>query len=472
MNKLKSNFLYSSFLTTAGYIFPILTFPYITRVLGPANLGLVNFVDGIINYAILIASMGVGATGIKAVAANKNLDYKEVFSSLLTLNIITTISVIMILLICTFTIGVLRNDIDLIGIGIVKIIFNAFLIEWFFKGLEDFRYITLRSLFIRIIYVISIFIFVRNKGDITIYYAITVGAVVVNALINLTYAQKFVSFSFKAIDIKSYYKSFFKMGLYMILISFYNTLNVVFLGFMADSTQVAYYTTATKIYSILLSVFSAFTGVMLPRMSSLISSDKIEEFRDKISKSIRFLLSFCPPVLCYVIINARYVVSIIAGNGYEGAILPMQIVMALLFIVGFNQIFIVQILMPMNKENIIVRNTLIASIVGILLNLIVVPKLFSVGSAIVLVSAELIQYVLGWYACRNIVRFKTVIKLLLKHSAYLLLMCVSLFMIKSYLGNGILVLVSSGLLTLFTVILLANKNFPNLKFALLRKMNH
>lgn len=468
MSKLKSNFIYSSFLTTAGYIFPLLTFPYVTRTLGTANYGLVNFIDGIITYAILIAAMGIGATGIKAIAANRTRDFKEVYSSLLTLHVISSTIVITILLTCSLFIHELHENIELIGIGIVKIIFSAFLIEWFFKGLEDFRYITLRTLFVRIIYVISVFIFVRSRNDIIIYYALSVGIVVVNAIINMCYANKIVSFSFKAINLRGYYKSFYRMGLYMILISFYNTLNVVFLGFMTNSTQVAYYTTATKIYGILLSLFTAFTGVMLPRMSALIAADNLEEFKYKINKSIHFLLSFCPPIICYSILEAKYIVPLIVGSGYEGAILPMQIVMALLFLVGFNQIFIMQILMPMNKDKVIIRNTFIASIVGVVLNLIIVPHLFSIGSALVLISAEIVQFTMGWYACRQIVSLKILCHIT-KLLPYLLIQCTAIQLINLCDINRIIILLVTGFITLITNLFLINKNFPSLLSSLLKK---
>ena len=167
MTSIKKNIFYSSILTVSGYLFPLLTFPYITRVLGVKNIGVCNFVDSIVQYFIYFSMMGMMTVGIREIARAKG-DRKllsKTFSELLSLNLIATLIAVIILLICTMCIPQMSEYKSMFFIGSAKILANTLLIEWLFKGIEDFKYITLRSVIIRGLYVIAVFIFVRKAED-------------------------------------------------------------------------------------------------------------------------------------------------------------------------------------------------------------------------------------------------------------------------------------------------------------------
>ena len=154
---IKRNFMFNSLLTASGYVFTLLTYPYISRVLGLSNVGIVNFVDGLINYFILFAMMGVGTVGIREVAINKNdrNELSKTFSGVITLNTISTLIAIAVLLTAMYTVPTLYPYRDLLYIGVCKLLFNILLVEWFFTGLEDFAYITKRTIAIKFLYVAS-----------------------------------------------------------------------------------------------------------------------------------------------------------------------------------------------------------------------------------------------------------------------------------------------------------------------------
>lgn len=391
MSSLKKNFFYSSILTTANYIFPLLTYPYVSRVLGVNNIGVCNFIDGIINYFVLFSMMGISILGIREVATNKNNPEKlqKTFSSLLTINLITTIIGLVILAIATVSIPRLTENIELMVFGGFKLLFNLFLIEWFYKGLEDFRYITVRTIFVKSLYVIAIFTFVRESTDFQIYYLITILMVVVNAIVNIIHSRKFTSFSFKGIEIKPYIKPYITLGVYMLLTSMYTSFNVIYLGFVGGDTEVGYYTTATKLYTILIALFTALTGVLLPRMSSLIAEGKIDEFKAKINQSVNILLSISFPAIIFMTMLAPQIIYLISGPGYEGAIVPMRIILPLFFIIGYEQVLVIQTMMPLKMDNTILKNSMIGAIVGVTLNILIVTKFAAIGSAIVWVASEL-----------------------------------------------------------------------------------
>jgi O-antigen/teichoic acid export membrane protein len=244
MSSVKKNVLFSSILTTANYIFPLLTFPYVSRVLGVANIGLCNFVDSIINIFILLSMMGTTVLGIREIAIVKNdrQNRSDVFFSILMLNIVASIIALISLIILAIFYEPLRVHTNLIIVGAVKLCFNLFLVEWFFKGLEDFKYITLRSIIVRCLYVVCVFVFVKSREDYAIYYTLTSVTVVFNAIINLTYASRFITFKASIRRSKSFIKPFITLGFYSLLTSAYTTLNVTFLGLVAGDTEVGYCT--------------------------------------------------------------------------------------------------------------------------------------------------------------------------------------------------------------------------------------
>jgi O-antigen/teichoic acid export membrane protein len=165
--------------------------------------------------------LGLSITGIREIAKHKGSpqQLKITFSSLFLLNAIATLVVLLLLILSIFIVPTLYEHRDMMFIGIAKLIFNLFLTEWFFKGMEDFKYITIRSVVVKFLFVVSIFVFVREKDDFNIYYALLVAMVVVNAIFNSVYRKRFVSFSFKNITFTPFLRSFLTIGIYLILTS-------------------------------------------------------------------------------------------------------------------------------------------------------------------------------------------------------------------------------------------------------------
>ena len=391
MSSIKKNFIYSSVLTTANYIFPFLTYPYVSRVLGVANIGICNFVDSIINYFILFSMMGIGVVGVREIAKCRRdrVRLNEVFSGLFVLNTLSTTIVLLTLCISIFMVPKLWEYRVLMVFGVLKLVFNYLNIEWLYKGLEDFRYITVRNILVRIIYVASVYIFIHGKDDYLLYYGLICGTTIINGVINILYARRFITFTLTILSIKLYIRPFLILGLYSFLTSMYTSFNVAYLGFMSGAIQVGYYTTATKLYTILLALFTAFTGVLMPRMSSLVSEGRMDEFMVLQKKAVSVLLSFSFPVIALSTILAPQIICIISGAGYEGAIVPMRIVMPLMFIIGYEQILIIQVLMPLKEDKAILCNSIIGAVVGLLMNVLLVSSMQSVGSALVWVISEI-----------------------------------------------------------------------------------
>ena len=387
---IKKNFAYKSALTLSSYIVAFITFPYVSRILGVERIGLVDFVDNTVNYFLLFASMGINLLGIREIAAVKEntVTRSRVFANLLGLNLGFTLVTLVIYFLLVAAIPKLHQYAELFYIGAAKILCTAFVVEWFFTGIEDFRYITLRSLAIKTAYVIGVFAFVREQTDYRLYFVMTVGTVVLNAVVNYIYVHRFVRpkigdyFDFR------YLIQNCVLGIYAIMTSMYLTFNVMFLGLTAGNVQVGYYTTAFKVYMVVLGLFSAFTNVMLPRMSALLTQGENERFRQLIDKSFRSMCTFSIPMIVCSIMLAPQIIYVLSGAGYEGAITPMRIIMPAALFVGIAQVLAMQILAPMKKDKTLFTASIVGASVSIVVNILVVPHLQSIGSAIVMLCSE------------------------------------------------------------------------------------
>ncbi len=404
MPSLKKNVFFSTLLAASNYIFPLIIYPYISRVLGVSNVGICGFVDGVIQYYCNFSMMGITYLGIREISANKGdiIKLSKAFSSLISLNLLSTIIVFLLLLGSIAIIPAFQEYKSLLFAGAIKLVFNALLIEWFYQGLEDFKFITLRTIVLRSIYVVSVFVCVTKQEDYIIYFYLTCLLTVANAIVNTFYSRRFVKFSLKGIVLRPYVKPFIMLGVYSLLVTMYTTFNTIYLGLSANEEQVGYYTTAIKVHNIILAIFTAFSTVVMPRVANLLSEGKIDEFRSLYNKSISILFAFSFPLMAGCIVFADQIVLWISGAGYEGAVPIMRIILPMIFVVGYEQILIMQMLTPMKKDRAILINSSVGAVVCMLLNIIIVSKLQGIGSAVTWVFSEIsvmcmAQYFVGKY---------------------------------------------------------------------------
>lgn len=382
-------------LTGANYFFPLVVYPYVSRVLGVSDIGLVSFVDSIATYFILFSMMGISIAGIREVAASRGDRHRldESFSSLLALNGALTLMALVVMAAITFSVPHLREHSDLMGVGMLKLVFNMFLIEWLWRGLEEFRYITLRTIAIKVLYVVSVFIFVRGRGDTPLYYFLTMTVVVANSAVNMIHARRFVRFRFPAIKLRKFAGPFFRLGAYMLFSSAYTTLNVALLGFTADSDQVGYYATATKLFGILLTIFMSFTNVMIPRMTEIAAGGDIAGMRRYVRRGAAAICLLSLPLAITVEVFAPDIVWLLSGPGYEGAVTPVRIIMPFVAVFGLGQLTVMQVLTPLGDDRAVTWTAAAGAVAGVALNILLVPRLEAAGSAIVWVGAETVMLI-------------------------------------------------------------------------------
>lgn len=387
----KYNFIYNVILTLSTYVANFVLFPYITRVLGVEQFGIVGFARQTVDFFILFAMLGMSIVGVReiAVCGNDTARRSRVFSSLASLSVLTTFITSAVYVVVIFSVPKMHDNLPLMLVGLSRLIFNTLLFEWFYRGIERFRYISLCSIAIRIIYILAVFMFVKDSGDEVIYFALTCGIVVLNAFVNMVYLRHFVRFSLSGISIRPYIAPLFRTGLYSIITAMYTTFNVIYLGIVNTDAEIGYYFAATKIYAIILGIYTAFSNVMFPRMSKLIADKDETGIRRNIDISFDLILAFACPIIAFCIILGPELIKLLSGDGYEGAILPMQIIICLLLVVGIGQIIVLQIVIPRNEDSTLLKASLIGAVTGILCNVLLVERYGAIGSAFVLLISEL-----------------------------------------------------------------------------------
>lgn len=403
MSSLKKNIAYKGILTFSNYIIGFVTFPYITRILGPSNFGLINFALNTVDYFLLFATMGIATIGTREIAAvrqNKS-ELNAVFSKLLGVNLIFTTITLILYVLAIFCIPKLYENRELLYIGAAKIIFTAFAIEWFFTGIENFRYIAYRSIVIKLLYTISVFVFIRSQCDYKLYFILTILSIVINSIINFIYARKYVIWNiFQPVSF-TYIKQNIRLGIYAIMTSMYITFNVMYLGLVSTDTEVGFYSSAVKLYYIAVSLFTAFTQVMMPRVSSLLSEGNKVAIDTYMYKSFSLVFMISLPLIIISEFFAPVFINIMSGPGYEMSVTPMRILMPALFCVWISQVIAIQAFVPMHKDNVLLVASLVGGVLAIVVNIVITPKLASIGSALTLLICEITVTLIYIFTCKT-----------------------------------------------------------------------
>ena len=299
---IKLNFVMNIILTMSSFIFPLITFPYVSRVLLPVGTGKVSMATSVITYFSMFAQLGIPTYGIRACAKVRDNREKlsKVAQELLIINIIMSMISYMVLIILLFYVPKFRCEKELYVILSFNIILTSIGMEWLYKALEQYTYITVRSVIFKFIALIFMFFLVHKQTDYVIYGGITIFAASASNILNLINAHKFI-------NPKPVGNYNFGRHLKPVLIFFamscattiYTNLDTVMLGFMTTDTDVGYYNAAVKIKVILVSVVTSLGTVLLPRASYYIQRGELKEFHRITRKALNFVFLMATPLFVY-----------------------------------------------------------------------------------------------------------------------------------------------------------------------------
>lgn len=393
MTSLKTNVVLNLLHTLTGIIFPIITFPYAARVLLPEGIGVIGFQQSIISYIVLFTSLGIPLYAVREVSRNKDDIEKRNRTTLEIL--ILSLFLCVLGYIAVFIIGEIvpqiNSNLKTFYILSLTILFNSLGVNWFYQAIEDFKFITIRSVIFRTVSAAALFIFVKDSSDLNIYALVTVSSTVGNNIINIIHLRRYVKrrqINIPTLKIWHHFIPALRIFVLNLVTSIYVHLNTILLGFMKGDEAVGYYYTGNRLTQIILTLITSLGSTLLPRCSNLVENNKWEEFKVITKKSYRLIFALSLPASLGLIILKEPIIDIFFGQNYVESAKVLAWTAPTLFFVGLTNLIGIQILYPNGKENIVIVSTLIGAIVSVLLNSFLIPRLSYIGAAVSTLIAE------------------------------------------------------------------------------------
>lgn len=405
---LKLNFIMNAILTMSSFLFPLITFPYVSRILLPIGTGKVSFANSVVTYFVMISQLGIPTYGIRACAIVRNDEekLKKTIYELFLINVVMSILAYIVFFVALIYVPRLRAERTLFLITGTLIFFNTIGVEWLYKALEQYTYITVRSIIFKFIALIAMFALVHDVDDYVIYGGISIFAASASNAFNFIRLRKIIGKKkVSQLNFKQHFKPVFTFFIISCATTIYTNLDNVMLGFMKDDVEVGYYNAATKIKNILVSIVTSLGTVLMPRASYYLQNGMEDEFYKLSKKAIKFVFLAATSMMIYFMLFAREGVLFLSGEAFEGAILPMMIVMPTLLFIGLTNIMGIQMLVPMGREDAVMISTFAGAIVDLILNAIAIPIFGASGAAIGTLVAEFVVLIVQLIYLRKDVAF-------------------------------------------------------------------
>ena len=411
MSSLKNNVVLNYINTLASIVFPLITFPYAARILQPDGIGLVNFQNSIIGYITLLSSLGIPLYAVREVArVRDNVEERNrVTVEIALLSLILAAGGYVIVFAVGELVPQINAHLSLFYILSLSILFTALGVSWFYTAIEDFKFITVRGLIIRVLFVVALFLFVKSKEDLLIYGVVIVGSTVGNEFINFIHLRKFINIfklNWSKVNIFRHLKPSFSIFVLNLSVSLYVQLNPVMLGFLSDNTQVGYYTAGSKLSNIILSVVTSMATVLIPHVSNMIQAHDTEKFKQLITKVYHYYMALALPFTAGLIVLSVPLTLVICGNSFYEASYVTAITAPVIVFISITNIIGLQVLYPYGKENYVTYSTIGGAVINLIVDIPLIWLWGSKGAAIATFCAELAVLLIQVRLGRRYIPFK------------------------------------------------------------------
>lgn len=392
-SKLKKNYVYNLLSQLLTIIIPVITTPYVSRVLGAQAIGDFGYTTGIVSYFCMIAMLGTANYAQREIARrheSKN-EVSCIFFEILSIRIIMTL-IVFICYLFFLNLPSWRHYRTLFSVQVISFVAWGFDISWLFQGLEQFKVTALRNSIIKIVSTILILSLVQRESDLVLYTIIyCLSDLIGNITMWPSLKGNINKVSRSQLKLFRHFKGVWELFIPNIALQLYTVFDKTMLGSLVDTLQVGYYSQAEKIIKIILVAISSLFTVLLPRFSYLSDQHGDVEANSYFVLAIKYTYFMAIPLTIGCICVSDYFVPVFFGPGYD-AVSPLMKILAILFIVMSIEKLLGTILIAYSKQNIYTTSVVVASIVNITLNLmfILVFQLDAIGVAIASVIAEFV----------------------------------------------------------------------------------
>jgi O-antigen/teichoic acid export membrane protein len=400
---IKYNFVFNLMRNLSSILFPMITLPYLSRVLMPEGIGKINFADQFVAYFVILASLGIPLYGTREIAKVRDDREKlnDVFNEIFIINICTSIIAYAVFFIFFFTSNKLEKEQLLFIIMSLNIIFITIGVDWFYQGIEKYDYITIRSIIVRIICLVLMFCFVKTKEDYIISAAITVAGNVGANFFNLIQARKYIEYNiFKKYNLRKHIKPVITIAFSTMAANIYLTLSTVMVGYLDKvnpDKAVGYYTISNKISTMIKTLIISLGVVLIPRLSYYIKNGMSDEYNRIAKKTINFLFLVSLPIVVGLMFLSNNVMIIFSGSKFIDAVPAMMIMTPIIIFSTLSNFFGQQILYSNGQEKKMLISVVAGAVLNIGMNLILIPMYSYIGAAISLLATEITVAVIRIY---------------------------------------------------------------------------
>lgn len=410
------NYIYNLSYQILILIVPLITTPYLSRVLGAENIGIYSYTLSVTTYFILFGSLGVAMYGQREIAylQDNRKERSKVFIEILIMRFIT-LGVFFIIF--HFTIVLNGNYKMYYRILILEFLANSIDISWFFQGLEEFKKTVSRNIIVKIISVIMIFILVKNQDNLKEYFIIYVLSNLIGNVTLWMYLPKYIEkVKLKELQIFRHLKPTIGLFIPQIAIQIYTVLDKTMIGtIISDKSEVGFYEQAQKIVKILMAIATSLGTVMMPRIAATYAKSEINKVREYMNKSFEFILMLAFPLMLGIISVAYHFVPVFYGEGYEKVIVLLCVISPIIVLVCLSNVTGNQYLLPTKQQNKYTISVVIGAIVNFILNLLLIKSWASVGASIATVIAEFSVTTTQFILIRKEIKLSNVIKISYKY---------------------------------------------------------
>lgn len=390
---LLKNFTSLSAVQVANYLFPLITLPYLVRVLGPEGYGLFNFAFAFIAYFITISDYGFNLTAPREISINRDDKEKltEIFSSVLSIKGGLLIAGFLLLFLVVNLFSKFKENEIIYYVMFLIAVGHAIYPLWFFQGMEKMKYISFTTITIKAITVLLIFLLVKTRNDLFTLVAIHSFSSLALGVsgIGFVFLKFKVRFKLQSFDTLKYH--FFEGG-YIFLstaaINLYTSTNTFILGLFAGDAIVGYFSAADKIRAAVQSLFSTISQTVYPHLAAIFTRS-FEEGISFVKKMTRYFggISFLACLLVFIFSDK--IILLVLGSQYEQSILVLRIISFLPFIILMSNIAGIQTMLNTGYKKEFSRIIMVAAIINLAISFIIVPVFFEIGSAVSVVITEI-----------------------------------------------------------------------------------
>ncbi|WP_336776032.1 oligosaccharide flippase family protein [Paenibacillus sp. MMO-58] len=457
------NYIYNLSYQILITLLPLITAPYISRVLGPEGVGIYSYTSSMASYFIIISVIGTNVYGQQIIAQfqDNHTRRSQLFWSVLQIRIICSLISIISYLLIIINIDTNKSILLMFTISIIA---NIFDISWFFQGIEEFKNVVIRNFIFKLSITFSIFIFVKDKNDLTLYVLLSVLAIFVGNLSFWLNIKKYIStYYFDRAELFEHFKQTIVFFVPQVAIQLYSVSDRIMIGLITKSSEEnGYFDQSYKIINIAITVITSLNVVMRSRISYLFAKHENLKIKEHLSTAISFLCILAFPMMFGILACASDFVPLFFGPGYEECIFLIRLFVPMIFLICFDSLLGIQYLTPIGKQKSCNKVLITAAIINVVINASLIPFYRSSGAIIASIVSEAFVVICYMSLSKEIITIPSLLRLSYKYIGASLVMFISVKSITLFsLGHlaTILIQVIIGILTYLLLLILLRDQF-------------